>query len=112
MREAFKIEADIQTLTEKFSADLAVLTKELFKIIRRYKLEAEYPVPIIERDISTFWFTERVKNMLVNAKITTVAQLTEKTPIDLLKIASFGCKSLEEVRNVLAIQGLHLKGDV
>ena len=48
-------------------------------------------------------------NSLKRANINTVAELTEKSEDDMLKVRNLGRKSLEEVINKLAEYGLSLK---
>ena len=53
----------------------------------------------------------RAANCLNNANITTVGQLAMKTEQEMLKYRNFGKKSIEEVKETLATQGLSLRGD-
>ena len=50
----------------------------------------------------------RTANALVNARITTIRELVQRTESDLLKSKDFGRKSLQEVKAILAEMGLML----
>lgn len=53
----------------------------------------------------------RAKKVLLHHKITTLAQLVEKTSEDLLRLRNFGLISLREVRRKLADNSLILRND-
>jgi DNA-directed RNA polymerase alpha subunit len=53
----------------------------------------------------------RAANCFENANIKTMGELQNLTAAQLLRIRHFGRKTLKEVREVLASQGLKLRGD-
>lgn len=55
-------------------------------------------------------FSVRSSNCLKRAGITTVAELTEKTEAEMMKVRNLGKKSLKEVKEKLASMGLSFKG--
>jgi DNA-directed RNA polymerase subunit alpha len=69
-------------------------------------------MPVIIRSVYEILnLSLRTKRCLRNAEIETMDQLLAKTPSELLRIKNFGKKSLCEIREELALQGLFLKGD-
>jgi len=66
-------------------------------------LEARLSMPISNMSLTNF-----VKGRLIDARITTLRDLVQKNETDLLKLRSFGRKSLREVKNCLAQMTLSL----
>ncbi len=50
----------------------------------------------------------RAANCLKNANIKTIADLVQKTEVEMLKTKNFGKKSLNEIKEILAEMGLSL----
>ncbi|MBI4343534.1 MAG: DNA-directed RNA polymerase subunit alpha [Candidatus Omnitrophica bacterium] len=67
------------------------------------ELEQKLKTPIGELELSV-----RSANCLREAKITTIAELVEKSPQELLKYRNFGKKSLAEIEDLLKGMGLSL----
>ena len=87
--------------------------EDLTEITRDINLEKDEPVeevvefvntPIEELDLSV-----RSYNCLKRAGIATVLELTEKTEDDMMKVKNLGKKSLKEIKEKLASQGLSFK---
>ena len=55
--------------------------------------------------IKELMLSPRTNNCLMSARIHTVGEVLEKQEEDLLKIRSFGAKSLEELKHRLAERG-------
>ena len=66
---------------------------------------------ILETNIEELDLSVRSYNCLKRANIATVADLTEKTEEDMMKVRNLGRKSLEEVRKKLRDLGLKLKSE-
>ncbi|MCI0468910.1 MAG: DNA-directed RNA polymerase subunit alpha, partial [Nitrospirae bacterium] len=58
------------------------------------------------KNIEEIDITVRAYNCLKNANIKTVADLVQKTELDILRTKNFGQKSLDEIRDVLHSMGL------
>ncbi|MDY6794491.1 MAG: DNA-directed RNA polymerase subunit alpha [Actinomycetota bacterium] len=63
----------------------------------------------LERSIEELELPVRVLNCLHRGGINTVGQLVEKTEEDLLALRSFGARSIEDVKEKLAKEGLSLR---
>jgi DNA-directed RNA polymerase subunit alpha len=63
----------------------------------------------LERSIEELELPVRVLNCLHRGGINTVGQLVEKTEEDLLALRSFGARSIEDVKEKLAKEGLALR---
>ena len=61
--------------------------------------------------IADLYLTNRVFNCLLNARISTIEQLTSYQPEQLMQIKNFGAVCLQELRNALRRKGLRLKDD-
>lgn len=85
-------------LSDQVSSQIAMVDKEEDKKTRTLDM------PIEELDLSV-----RSYNCLKRAGINTVAELTQRTDEDMMKVRNLGRKSLEEVVNKLAALGLSLK---
>ncbi|MBC7342812.1 MAG: DNA-directed RNA polymerase subunit alpha [Clostridia bacterium] len=85
-------------LSDQVSSQIAMVDKEEDKKTRTLDM------PIEELDLSV-----RSYNCLKRAGINTVAELTQRTEEDMMKVRNLGRKSLEEVVNKLAALGLSLK---
>jgi DNA-directed RNA polymerase subunit alpha len=102
--------------------------REAARILNRYfNLFAEYedgglplyyeegplsnPEAIPHVRIEELDFSVRTYNCLKKAGILTIADLVRYNEEELMQIRNFGRKSLDEVRERLAIYGLHLKGE-
>lgn len=66
--------------------------------------EAKLDLPIEDLELSV-----RSYNCLKRENVNTLSELVEKTENDLMQIRNFGAKSIEEVKEKLAEQGLSLK---
>jgi len=73
--------------------------------------------PVVEKaqtfenvSIEDLDFSVRSSNCLKRAGITTVAELTEKSEAEMMKVRNLGKKSLKEVKEKLASMGLSFKG--
>ena len=64
---------------------------------------------VLEMAIEELEFSVRSYNCLKRASIHTIAELTEKTEDEMMKVRNLGKKSLEEVKSKLAERGLSLK---
>ena len=98
------------------SAEILIRHFSLFSDLGKRRIEAEktltlgippekYKIPLKQLGLSA-----RTFNSLARGGITTVGELLEKTDEDLLRLKSFGKKSLEEVRERLV--NLDLKPDI
>ena len=57
--------------------------------------------------MNEFELSIRSLNCLQKANVKTIADLVQKTELDLLKRKNFGKKSLNEIKEILADMGLH-----
>lgn len=64
---------------------------------------------ITSRSIKELDLSVRTFNCLTNAQIQTVEELSKKTEAELLRIKSFGWKSLNELKEILAELGIELR---
>ena len=64
----------------------------------------EYDAPI-----DTLELTVRAENCLHAEDIHTIKELTDRTEVELLRIANLGKKTLKEIKEVLASRGLKLR---
>jgi len=78
---------------------------ELGEIVDNTVSSPDLDLPIEDLDLS-----ERPNNCLKRAQVNTVGELLTKTEDDLLNIANFGQKSLDEVKAKLDERGLQLRG--
>ncbi len=62
----------------------------------------------LNRSVDELEMSVRTANALVNARITTIRELVQRTEADLLKTKDFGRKSLLEVKDILSRLGLSL----
>lgn len=77
----------------------------LFRQLEKMDEElATPPEPLEDLELSV-----RTHNCLTNSGITTVDELLDCSELDLLKMHAMGKKSTNEVKDVLAHRGLHLK---
>ena len=60
------------------------------------------------RNVSELELSVRAANCLKNANIKTIADLVQKTELEMLKTKNFGKKSLNEIKEILAEMGLGL----
>ncbi len=60
------------------------------------------------RSVNELELSVRAANCLKNANIKTIADLVEKTELEMLKTKNFGKKSLNEIKEILAEMGLGL----
>lgn len=58
-----------------------------------------------------FYFSTRTANCLKKQRIETIDELLSLSADDLLKIDNFGEKSLKEIREILAAEGMYLSGE-
>ncbi|MCX6744735.1 MAG: hypothetical protein NTX82_04390 [Candidatus Parcubacteria bacterium] len=65
-------------------------------------------IPDAQRDIEELEFSNRTSNCLKNLGVQTLGQLVQKTELDLMRVKNFGRKSLNEVKEILEVYGLHL----
>lgn len=66
----------------------------------------------IQNELSYYFSTSlRITNCIQNKGILTIEDLLKHSASDLLKIKNFGPKSLNEVRLILKLKGLYLRGD-
>ena len=71
--------------------------------------EVNEKVKVLEMNIDELELSVRSYNCLKRAGINTVEELTNRTPVDMMKVRNLGKKSLEEVLNKLKDLGLHLQ---
>jgi DNA-directed RNA polymerase subunit alpha len=71
-------------------------------------LERYVPAPVGDMSIEMLELTARTYNCLKRSQITTVAQLLQMSPDDLLQLRNFGQKSLQELREQLVAHGVAL----
>ena len=62
----------------------------------------------LARSVNELELSVRAANCLKNANIKTIADLVQKTEVEMLKTKNFGKKSLNEIKEVLAEADLHL----
>jgi len=62
----------------------------------------------LARSVNELELSVRAANCLKNANIKTIADLVQKTEMEMLKTKNFGKKSLNEIKEVLAEADLHL----
>lgn len=62
----------------------------------------------ISRSVDELELSVRSSNCLKNADIKTIADLVQKTEVEMLKTKNFGRKSLNEIKEILAEMGLFL----
>jgi len=68
--------------------------------------------PTLDSPFDALAFSIRTYNCLNDSgKFKTIRDVTEKTAGELLELDNFGRKCLTEVREVLRVQGFHLKGE-
>jgi DNA-directed RNA polymerase subunit alpha len=60
------------------------------------------------RSVNELELSVRAANCLKNANIKTIADLVQKSEMEMLKTKNFGKKSLNEIKEILAEMGLHL----
>ena len=60
------------------------------------------------RSVNELELSVRAANCLKNANIKTIADLVQKTEMEMLKTKNFGKKSLNEIKEILSSMGLHL----
>jgi DNA-directed RNA polymerase subunit alpha len=60
------------------------------------------------RNVSELELSVRAANCLKNANIKTIADLVQKTELEMLKTKNFGKKSLNEIKEILTEMGLGL----
>jgi DNA-directed RNA polymerase subunit alpha len=60
------------------------------------------------RSVNELELSVRAANCLKNANIKSIADLVQKTEMEMLKTKNFGKKSLNEIKEILAEMGLHL----
>jgi DNA-directed RNA polymerase subunit alpha len=60
------------------------------------------------RSVNELELSVRAANCLKNANIKTIADLVQKTEMEMLKTKNFGKKSLNEIKEILAEMGLSL----
>jgi len=60
------------------------------------------------RSVNELELSVRAANCLKNANIKTIADLVQKTEVEMLKTKNFGKKSLNEIKEILAEMGLNL----
>lgn len=64
--------------------------------------------PNLYRSVDELELSVRAANCLKNANIRLIGELVQKSEQDMLKTKNFGRKSLNEIKEVLAMMGLHL----
>jgi DNA-directed RNA polymerase subunit alpha len=64
------------------------------------------------RSVNELELSVRAANCLKNANIKTIADLVQKTEMEMLKTKNFGKKSLNEIKEILAEMGLSLGGKI
>ncbi len=62
----------------------------------------------LDRSVEELELSVRSYNCLKNANITTIRELVSKTEAEMLKTKNFGRKSLNEIKEILAVMGLSL----
>lgn len=83
-----------------------------FDMLWRVRERLLLDMRLMESEIDDLPLSVRSLNCLFNANILLIGDLMLKTERDLLKIKNFGRKSLLEVRSLLALKGLTLKGKI
>jgi DNA-directed RNA polymerase subunit alpha len=66
----------------------------------------------LRRSVKELELSVRSSNCLKAAKINTIADLVQKTEVEMLKYRNFGKKSLQELTNILEVLGLEFGLDV
>lgn len=119
-RLILNIETDGTKSPDRILTEAAIELRKYFDWISRHQIEEEEME--VKRKEQSFEFQrnlaktieelelpKRAKNCLDVANITTVAELIEYTPEQLLALKSFGDKSLEDIINRLAELNLYLR---
>lgn len=119
-RMILMIESDGTKTPDRILTEAAVELRKYFDWISRHQIEEEVAeekrreqsveyLRNINKTIDDLGLSRRAKNCLDVANITTVAELIEYTPEQLLALKSFGEKSLIEIVNKLAEMNLYLR---
>ncbi|MCD6118819.1 DNA-directed RNA polymerase subunit alpha [bacterium] len=114
------LEADGTKTPDRILTEAAVELRKYFDWISRHQIEEEVAEERrkeqsieyqrnISKTIDDLGLSRRAKNCLDVANITTVGELIEYTPEQLLTLKSFGEKSLIEIVNKLAEMDLYLR---
>ncbi len=103
--EAISLGAKI--LSEHLALFMA-LTEEIDNVEIMVEKEEDEKDKLMEMTIEELDLSVRSYNCLKRAGINTVAELTERTPEDMMKVRNLGKKSLQEVQEKLAVLGLSL----
>ncbi len=104
--EATSLAAKILTEHLTLFVNLAEATHNVEIMVEK---EEEQKDKLLEMSIEELDLSVRSYNCLKRAGINTVEELTRKTEEDMMKVRNLGRKSLEEVRQKLAVLGLSLK---
>lgn len=96
---------------EKYESTAAQLKKLQEKIEGSQDDKAKYYAIEINDPLSDFFFSARAYNCLRAEQISTVGHLLEYSESDLMKIPNMGKRSLENIKEVLAHNGLQLKSE-
>lgn len=104
--EATSLAAKILTEHLALFVNLAEATHNVEIMVEK---EEEQKDKLLEMSIEELDLSVRSYNCLKRAGINTVEELTRKTEEDMMKVRNLGRKSLEEVKQKLAVLGLSLK---
>jgi DNA-directed RNA polymerase subunit alpha len=107
--EAVSRSADI--LVEHFSL-LTDLVKVSERTAEKEALRLAIPAEQYDMPVEQMGLSVRTLNCLRRGEITTVGQLLEKSPQELMALRSFGQKSLDEINERLRAMGLAIPGEV
>ena len=107
--EAVSRSADI--LVEHFSL-LTDLVKVSERTAEKEALRLAIPAEQYDMPVEQMGLSVRTLNCLRRGEITTVGQLLEKSPQELMALRSFGQKSLDEINERLQAMGLAIPGEV
>jgi DNA-directed RNA polymerase subunit alpha len=121
-RLVISIETNGTKSSDRILTEAAVELRKYFDWISRHQVEAEIEEERrkeksveyqrnVNKTIDDLGLSRRAKNCLDVANITTVAELIEYTPEQLLSLKSFGEKSLIEIVNRLAEMDLYLRDE-
>ena len=95
----------VQFLKKKLSdADFG----ELMNLIRRNDISVPSRPAILDSPIETLGFSFRIRGGMKYAEIETLAELLEKTEMDLLRIPNMGKLSVNNIKEILSDMGLRL----
>jgi DNA-directed RNA polymerase subunit alpha len=104
---------------EEAVAQAAKILRDHLQIFTNFRDEPDQDLPIIDeererlienlnRSVDELELSVRSYNCLKNANIRTIGELVQRNESEMLKTRNFGRKSLNEIKEILVIMGLHL----